>query len=52
SWGNQIRSYVLAPYQMIKDHRTGIEVGNVQPVLDGDIDMFIKGFLEKNLPRG
>jgi len=52
SWGNQIRSYVLAPYQMIKDHRTGIEVGNVQPVLDGDIDVFIKGFLEKNLPRG
>jgi len=52
SWGNQIRSYVLAPYQMIKDHRTGIEVGNVQPVLDGDIDVFIKGFLEKNLPTG
>jgi len=52
SWGNQIRSYVLAPYQLIKDHRTGIEVGNVQPVLDGDIDLFIKGFLEKNLPRG
>ena len=44
-WGSQIRSYVLHPYTMVKDHRTAVEVGNAQGVLDGDIDPFIEGYL-------
>ncbi|MBI4126430.1 MAG: peptide chain release factor 2 [Deltaproteobacteria bacterium] len=44
-WGSQIRSYVMQPYQMVKDHRTGYEVGNVQAVMDGDLDEFMKRFL-------
>ncbi len=44
-WSSQIRSYVLHPYAMVKDHRTGCEVGNVQAVLDGDLDPFIFAFL-------
>ncbi|MEY2828199.1 MAG: peptide chain release factor 2 [Bacteroidota bacterium] len=44
-WGSQIRSYVLHPYKLIKDHRTDFEVGNVQPILDGDLQPFIKAFL-------
>ncbi len=45
AWGSQIRSYVLQPYQMVKDHRTGHEMGNAGGVLDGDIDGFIEAFL-------
>ena len=50
-WGSQIRSYVFHPYKMIKDHRTDYEVGNIQPVMDGELDGFIKAFLmmEKDL---
>jgi peptide chain release factor 2 len=45
AWGNQIRSYVFHPYSMVKDHRTKVEAGNVQAVMDGDIDQFIEGYL-------
>ena len=45
AWGSQIRSYVLQPYRLVKDHRTGLEVGNVDAVLDGQIDQFMEKYL-------
>ena len=46
-WGSQIRSYVFHPYNLVKDHRTNVETGNVQAVMDGNLDQFIEGFLKK-----
>jgi peptide chain release factor 2 len=51
AWGSQIRSYVLHPYRLIKDHRTALETGRVESFLDGDIDDFIDGFLLRNLKK-
>ncbi len=51
AWGNQIRSYVLQPYQMVKDLRTGFEMGNTQAVLDGDLMGFMEAYLKKQKPK-
>lgn len=48
AWGSQIRSYVFCPYTLVKDHRTGYEVGNVQGVMDGDLDGFIESYLKQS----
>jgi peptide chain release factor 2 len=45
-WGSQIRSYVFHPYNMVKDHRTNAETGNIQAVMDGDLDLFIHTYLQ------
>ncbi|HBN83768.1 MAG TPA: peptide chain release factor 2, partial [Clostridiales bacterium] len=48
TWGSQIRSYVFCPYTLVKDHRTGYEMGDVQAVMDGELDGFIHAYLSEN----
>ncbi len=52
AWGNQIRSYVFQPYTLVKDHRTGTEIGNVQAVMDGELDPFIESYLRQAASSG
>ena len=52
AFGHQIRSYVLHPYRMVKDHRTNTEVGNADGVLDGDLDVFIDAYLRQQAGKG
>lgn len=52
AWGSQIRSYVFHPYSLVKDHRTGVEMGNVDAVMDGDIDQFITAYLREQAKKG
>lgn len=51
-WGSQIRSYILQPYSLVKDHRTGAEIGNTQAVLDGDLDLFMNEYLKSTAKNG
>lgn len=51
AWGSQIRSYIFMPYTLVKDHRTGFEMGNVQAVMDGDLDGFIDAYLKENIKK-
>ena len=51
SWGNQIRSYVFQPYQMVKDLRTGVQTSGIQTVMDGDLDAFINAWLRAGCPQ-
>ena len=51
AWGHQIRSYVFMPYTMVKDHRTSYETGNIQAVMDGDLDGFINAYLKMNAAK-
>lgn len=52
SWGSQIRSYVFQPYTMVKDHRTGEETGNIERVMNGDLDAFVEAYLNRNAKGG
>ena len=49
AWGSQIRSYVFCPYTMVKDHRTNFETGNIEAVMNGEIDGFIESYLKSNI---
>ena len=52
AWGSQIRSYVLYPYTMVKDHRTDVETFNTGAVLDGDLDKFVQAYLKQQAVKG
>jgi len=52
AWGHQLRSYVYQPYQLVKDHRTNHEVGNIEAVLNGNLDPFIEAYLAKRAAQG